>query len=53
MNRRELILALGGAMTVARGLRAQRKAMPVVGALNSTLARSQRTVGRGIPPGAE
>jgi len=35
MNRRELILMLGGAMTAARALRAQQKAMPVVGYLGS------------------
>jgi putative tryptophan/tyrosine transport system substrate-binding protein len=31
MNRRELLLVLGGAMTAPRALRAQQKAMPVVG----------------------
>ena len=35
MNRRELMLLLGGAMTAARTLRAQQKAMPVIGYLNS------------------
>src|SRR5882724_5846597 len=36
MNRRELLLLLGGALTAARGLHAQRKAMPVIGFLGST-----------------
>jgi putative ABC transport system substrate-binding protein len=35
MNRRELMLLLGGAMTAARGLRAQQKAMPAIGWLSS------------------
>ena len=35
MNRRELMLALSGAMTVPRVLRAQQKAMPVIGYLSS------------------
>jgi putative tryptophan/tyrosine transport system substrate-binding protein len=36
VNRRELLLVMGGAMTAARGLRAQQKAMPVIGFLAST-----------------
>ncbi len=35
MRRRELLLLLGGAMTAARALRAQQKAMPVIGVLSS------------------
>jgi putative ABC transport system substrate-binding protein len=36
MRRRELMLLLGGAMTAAHVLRAQQKAMPVIGYLNSS-----------------
>jgi putative ABC transport system substrate-binding protein len=36
VNRRELLLLLGGAMAAARTLRAQQKAMPVIGFLGST-----------------
>ena len=36
MNRRELVLLLGGAMTAARTLRAEQKAMPVIGFLGTT-----------------
>src|SRR5580704_9172046 len=35
MRRRELMLVLAGALTASRGLRAQQKAMPVIGYLNS------------------
>src|SRR5260370_5674804 len=35
MRRRELIFLLAGAMTAARALRAQQKAMPVLGFLSS------------------
>ncbi len=38
MNRRELVILLGGAMTAARALRAQQKAMPVIGYLESGAA---------------
>src|SRR5215472_11722276 len=36
MNRRELLVLVGIAMAVARPLRAQQKAMPVIGFLSST-----------------
>jgi putative tryptophan/tyrosine transport system substrate-binding protein len=39
MRRRELMLVMGGAMTAARALCAQQKAMPVIGVLNSTSPR--------------
>ena len=35
MNRRELMLLLAGALTAARALRAQQKAMPVIGYLGT------------------
>src|SRR5215467_7897319 len=37
MRRRELLLLVGAAMTTARTLRAQQKAMPVIGVLGSGL----------------
>ena len=40
MNRRELMLLLGGAMTAARALRAQQKAMPVIGFLGTGSANA-------------
>jgi putative ABC transport system substrate-binding protein len=40
MNRRELLLLLGGAMGAARGLRAQQKAMPVIGFLGTASANA-------------
>ena len=43
MKRRELLLLLGAAMTVTHALRAQQKAMPVIGYLDSgRLARLHR-----------
>ena len=41
-SRRELMLLLGGAMTAARTLRAQQKAMPVIGFLEQPVARRAR-----------
>jgi hypothetical protein len=41
MKRRELLLLLGGSLTAARGLRAQQKAMPLIG------FRPRRRVWRG------
>ena len=35
MTRRELLLLVGGAVTVSRALRPQQKAMPVIGFLGS------------------
>ena len=44
MNRRELMLLLGSAMTTARGLRAQQKALSVIGYLHPGLP-----VGQALP----
>jgi putative tryptophan/tyrosine transport system substrate-binding protein len=44
MRRRELMLLLGGAMTAARTLRAQQKAMPVIGFLSSRSPGEAATV---------
>jgi ABC-type uncharacterized transport system substrate-binding protein len=41
MNRRELMLLLGGVMTAARALHAQQRAMPVIGYLSSTSLGAQ------------
>ena len=35
MTRRELLLLVGGAVTASRALRAEQKAMPVIGFLGS------------------
>jgi putative tryptophan/tyrosine transport system substrate-binding protein len=39
MRRRDLLFVLGGTMTASRGLRAQQKALPVIGFLGSTSSR--------------
>ena len=44
MRRRELMLLLSGAMTAARALRAQQKAMPVIGYLNFASSGSRAVV---------
>ena len=44
MNRRELLLLLGGAMTVPRPLRAQQKAMPLIGFLGVAWPRRNPAV---------
>ena len=45
MHRRRFIALLGAAMTVARSLRAQQKAIPVIGVLNSA---SPEPPGQGV-----
>ncbi len=40
MNRRQLMFLLGGAMIAARGVRAQQKAMPVIGFLGTASANA-------------
>src|SRR5438105_4886449 len=44
MRRRDFMLLLGGAMTAARALRAQQKAMPVIGFLSSRTPGDAATV---------
>ena len=44
MNRRELLVLVAGAMTAPRGLRAQQKAMPVIGFLSGTSAGASEPV---------
>ena len=52
MRRRELMLLLGGAVTAARALRAQQKAMPVLGYLNGGSSGSPASYAF-APPGIE
>jgi hypothetical protein len=47
MRRREFLLLLGGAVMAARSLRAQQKAMPVIGYLRSTSLSPWRCTARG------
>jgi len=46
MRRRELILFVAGAMTAAHALRAQQKAMPVIGFLSALSLPSRRRLSR-------
>ena len=46
MTRRELLLILGGAMTAAGAVRAQQKAIPVIGFLSGVSPQSTAQVER-------
>ena len=53
IKRRELLLLLGSAMTAAPGLRAQQKAMPVIGYLASGSPGPFAPFAARVPPGSE
>ena len=53
MRRRELVLALAGAMISARALRAQQKAMPVIGYLSGCSAGPSRLQCGRFQPGTK
>ena len=44
MKRRTLVLVLGGTLTSVCGLRAQQRAMPVIGTMSATFVKSTATV---------
>ena len=46
MNRREMMMLLGSAVTAPRALRAQQKAMPVIGYLDGTTPDAHVVRGR-------
>ena len=53
MKRRELMLFVYGAMTAGRALRAEQKAMPVIGYLGATSPGAAASTLAGVPPGIE
>jgi hypothetical protein len=53
MRRRELMLVLGGAMTAVPALRAQQKAIPVIGYVASGSPGPGCTKCGRVPPGAQ